>query len=142
MDIETERTDKWDFRLPKDAQILCVQTQRSVPCLWAVVDESVESVTRTFQIVGTGHELPSGKAAYIGTFQLQNGYFVGHAHVKTPEIEGSEPPDGVFQVFAFDSERYIEIIQPQAAIAGVMHQRRQGVTQRVAHHAANGAVSR
>lgn len=65
--------------MPKDAKVLCVQTQREVPCIWAVVDPSAEVEQRKFYVRGTGH--PLGKALpskYIGTFQIENGYLVFH----------------------------------------------------------------
>ena len=64
--------------MPRDAQILCVQMQRGVPCLWALVDEQLPEVGRVIQICGTGHDLPNGVGKFIGTFQ-PNDSLVFHA---------------------------------------------------------------
>ena len=81
----------WKFRilgtsvqsldLPKGARILCVQVQREVPHIWAVVDDSIQEYESwLIYIVGTGRPMPRdfNKLQYIGTCQLDDGYFVGH----------------------------------------------------------------
>lgn len=66
--------------LPVEAEILCVQTQREVPCLWARVDLDAQdgTIVRHFRVAGTGHPLRDANEKYIGTFQLQGGAFIGH----------------------------------------------------------------
>jgi len=69
------------IEIPHSAEILSVQSQNEQPCIWVLVDPSLRTVHRNFAIFGTGHtievddELPMN---YIGTFQLENGSFVGH----------------------------------------------------------------
>lgn len=67
--------------LPLGAQILHVDAQNNLPCLWALVDpvndDPANLERRTFHIVGTGHEVPEG-VAHVGTFLLYGGDFVGH----------------------------------------------------------------
>jgi len=71
LDIETS-----EFQMPLDAEILCVQNQNNVLCLWVMFDEDqVLTSIRKFQIYGTGHSIPSFKK-YIGTAQM--GIFVWH----------------------------------------------------------------
>lgn len=73
------RVDKTTLSIPKDAKILCVQLQYSVPCLWAMVNPENERVERTFLIYGTGHEVVDEDVIeYLGTFQLLGGGLVFH----------------------------------------------------------------
>ncbi len=58
--------------LPRDAQILDIQTQHNTPVLWALVDPNAGPELRTFQLVGTGHPI-EGHGSYIRTFQFLNG---------------------------------------------------------------------
>ena len=66
--------------LPKDAEVLTVQVQQGKPMMWVLQNTNKSIMTRSFTVCGTGHEVellpPSYK--YIGTFQLKDGYFVGH----------------------------------------------------------------
>ena len=50
-----------EFDVPGGAQILSVQMQAPMPCIWFLVDPMREKVARKFQVVGTGHdEVPGG----------------------------------------------------------------------------------
>jgi hypothetical protein len=59
-----------EVEIPIDAVILCVQTKDGVPCIWAEVDIDAPKEKRTFEIFGTGHEIPFAHRKYIGTFQV------------------------------------------------------------------------
>lgn len=72
---------------------LCVQMQRGVPCLWAMVTEHPLEVTSlvgplmclgvvaTVLVTGKGYsDLAERIGEYVGTFQ--DGGFVGHVFVK------------------------------------------------------------
>jgi hypothetical protein len=75
-----EVTDRQEVTLPKGAKVLCVQTQKEVPCIWFItptVDVS-EKEHRTFSIYGTGHEHAIISGEYLGTFQLKGGILVFH----------------------------------------------------------------
>lgn len=75
----------FEMQIPKDADILCVQTQYDfaekgpVAMLWALVETENQKATRKFLLVGTGWDI--GKeisiperlyhpSAYVGTFQV------------------------------------------------------------------------
>jgi len=65
--------------MPHLAGILCVQVQRGVPCLWALVEPGAVGEPRTIVTVGTGRpEFDDDRLHYIGTYQLHDGHFVGH----------------------------------------------------------------
>lgn len=65
--------------MPSGAAILCVQTQRDQPCLWALVDTDESAmVKREIRVAGTGHPISEGQMHYIGTFQLADGSLVFH----------------------------------------------------------------
>jgi len=72
--------DKTVIVMPKGAKVLCVQSQREIPCVWALVPDTGAEVEqeRTFTIYGTGHQHESISGEYVGTFQLQGGAFVFH----------------------------------------------------------------
>jgi hypothetical protein len=71
--------DELTLAIPAGAQLLCVQTQRGIPQLWAVVDTERPDAPRHFRWFGTGHSFdPGGEAAYIGTVQINDGALVFH----------------------------------------------------------------
>lgn len=74
LDIE----DEVKISMPRGAKILCVQTQRNVPYLWAIVDIEASKEVRTFVIYGTGPQHEKIRGKYIGTFQALDESFVGH----------------------------------------------------------------
>lgn len=67
--------------LPIGAEVLCVQTQNDEPYIWASVERDAKQFkNRNFVVYGTGHSFGHNQepVVYIGTFQLDNGQFVGH----------------------------------------------------------------
>jgi hypothetical protein len=68
-----------DVEMPSVSSVLALQVQRDTPTLWVQVDPKSPVVTRTFEWVGTGYEVPAG-GEYIGTVQLQDGAFVFHLY--------------------------------------------------------------
>ncbi len=71
-------------------QILKLDVQHGELCMWCIVDVSQEgfgtptiTLDRKIFIVGTGNDIPAGltKENYIGTYQLDNGDFIGHVFV-------------------------------------------------------------
>lgn len=78
MKIEHEQI----IRMHVNAEILTLQTQNGVPCIWAKVDPSNDMEKRTFFIFGTGHNINEYSIDYIGTFQTINSGFVGHVFEK------------------------------------------------------------
>jgi len=78
---------KYDFevadtvrsRMPVGAQVLCVQMQRGIPCIWALVDPKAITEERTFRVYGTGQQIEKDSVGrYIGTFQMRGGDLVFH----------------------------------------------------------------
>lgn len=68
--------------IPHGAELLCVQTQYGVPAIWAKVDDEHPEVGYDVFMVGTGHNASRTKGVkYLGSFQLQDGRFVGHVFV-------------------------------------------------------------
>ena len=74
-------TDEQIVPLPIGAEVLSVQVQNGVPCLWAKVDTDAVKEGRVVQIFGTGHDA-SDAGDYISTFQLHDGELVFHAFMK------------------------------------------------------------
>lgn len=67
---------KAEFMMTRGAEILCVQNQNEIPCIWAAVDTDEIIETRKFVYCGTGHPAPEGK--YIGTALFRGGDLVFH----------------------------------------------------------------
>lgn len=68
--------------MPEGAEFLSVQVQRGEPQMWWRVDPFAPKQRRDFRVFGPGHEIddsaPSGRFRYLGTFQLDDGLFIGH----------------------------------------------------------------
>ena len=72
------------IRMPRGAQILCVQTQDrgDTPFiniqLWALVNPDAPLEDRAFAVVGTGFPFDPSNWTYIGTTQHDRGALVFH----------------------------------------------------------------
>lgn len=76
---QLETTDVQQIQMPQGSEILCIQTQEETPYIWALVDPNATVTKRTFEIFGTGHNVPeNANRKYIGTYQLQGGQLVFH----------------------------------------------------------------
>lgn len=63
--------------IPVGANIISVQMQDGVPCIWAIVDTTAEVIPVKFQIYGTGQEIPTDcLLKHIGS--VQDGEYVWH----------------------------------------------------------------
>jgi hypothetical protein len=72
-------TDFQEVRMPRGAEVLCVQMQHDIPCVWALVDREEPLVGRLFSTYGTGHTINLEESAkYVGTYQLHGGALVFH----------------------------------------------------------------
>ena len=67
---------------PRDAQWLHVASQnvegRTVPVIWAIVDDSAFNVKHTFSCLGTGQEVGEHVDRHIGTILMEGGQYVIH----------------------------------------------------------------
>lgn len=76
------------LHLPKNAEILFVETQQESMCIWCLVDETSKLVPRWFHLYGTGQPIqqgtPSRKETYIGTFKLKNDTLILHLFESVP----------------------------------------------------------
>ena len=72
-----------EIAMPKGAVVLALQTQKGNPCLWAEVDPKERLELRMFEMVETGHPIPTDMGVerrYVGTFQVKDGDFVFHVY--------------------------------------------------------------
>lgn len=81
--FETPFENRFKIIMPKDAEILSLQQDQKTfkPCIWALVESENELEERFFELFGTGHPINVDMGIdrkYIGTYQYQNGEFVGH----------------------------------------------------------------
>lgn len=66
-------TDVQRIKMPKGAEVLTVQRQGELACLWAIVDDAADTVMRVFEIHGTGNPMWQDMGVerkYIATFQV------------------------------------------------------------------------
>lgn len=71
--------DPFTVGMPRNAEILAVQSQYGRPVMWARVRTEHPVTVRTFRIFGTGHPIPTEhKLNYIDTFQMEGGNLVFH----------------------------------------------------------------
>lgn len=75
---QLDTTDIQQIEMPQGAEILCLHTQNVTPCIWALVNPDAPVSKRTFEIFGTGHNIPEANRKYIGTYQLRSGDLVFH----------------------------------------------------------------
>ena len=69
--------EQW-VNIPKGAEILTVQIQNGIPCLWAKVDAQEDNERRLIEIIGTGNPISNSDRKYISTIQLEKGKLVFH----------------------------------------------------------------
>ena len=72
-----------ELEIPKEARILSLQRQGHRKddkiCMWCLVDTEAETEKRTFFLLGTGEELPTGvKYEFVGTIQYFSGVPMVH----------------------------------------------------------------
>jgi len=66
------------FEMPDDHKVLALNFQHGILCMWALVDTDSPKSYHSFEVYGTGWQLPENPGEYIGTFQLSNGRFIFH----------------------------------------------------------------
>lgn len=68
--------DVMTFNMPTGAAIVFVAAQDNYVCLWAIVDPEMPTESRTFKIIGTGHEFDDYACDYYGSVIME--LFVWH----------------------------------------------------------------
>lgn len=71
------------LEVPFGGQVLCVQNQYELPCIWVLVDPDLPKEQRTFVLYPTGGSMPDSPGAYLGTVQLLHGGLVLHVFEET-----------------------------------------------------------
>lgn len=75
-------TDVQDVEIPHGSILLSVQTQNETPCLWVLVyDTEAEKEVIRLRTIGTGNPISDDNfdpKDFLGTYQIDNGSFVGH----------------------------------------------------------------
>jgi len=67
------------IEMPVGAEVLCVQTQRGQPTIWAMVNPEEGRTGFHFRVIATGQAFNADRLGrYIGTYQLSNGLLVYH----------------------------------------------------------------
>ena len=69
------------IKMPEGAEILTIQSQGNVPCIWALVEPDAPKENRCFEIIGTGDFITFEneiQKKYINTFQLHGGALIFH----------------------------------------------------------------
>lgn len=77
-----------EFCFCHDAQFLDVQMQHGNPMLWVLLDPCLHADQQVqITVYGTGHHLPDDPGEYIGTFQMDSGFYVWHVFAKRSQGE-------------------------------------------------------
>ena len=67
--------------MPMGAKVLHFANQNEIPTIWVEVDTDEQDRAKTFFIVGTGHDIPTGKTVvYIGSALFAGGNLVWHLY--------------------------------------------------------------
>jgi hypothetical protein len=75
-------TDFQSINLPKESQLLTVQIQKGVPCIWALVNPNKKKEEIQIRIFGTGHPIEENfNGKYVGTFQVEEGLLIFHVFI-------------------------------------------------------------
>lgn len=83
---QIETLDNQTIEMPRGAEILHLDLQNNIPCIWALVDDKNPKEKREFLVVGTGHEIDYNiEFNYVGTYQLMSGGLVFHVLEKLTE---------------------------------------------------------
>ncbi|MEI6823792.1 MAG: hypothetical protein WCL51_17825 [Bacteroidota bacterium] len=79
---ELKIKDVQDIEIPSGSILLSIQSQENHPMLWALVDETnKEKEIIRLRTICTGEEIMEedfNPKDYLGTYQLNEGLFVGH----------------------------------------------------------------
>lgn len=68
-----------DIRMPKGAKILSTHLQHNEPVIWALVDTSEPTVSRSINVHTTGSDVGEDDTSrFIGTLLLDDGKYVVH----------------------------------------------------------------
>ena len=82
-EIPVETMGEFTLDIPEGAQFLTCQVQCKEPVVWAAVNPNAVKKTFNCRVIGTG--IPFDRLdgwAYIGTFQLAGGGFIGHLFIQ------------------------------------------------------------
>ena len=69
--------------IPEGATILTAHEQRNEICIWAEVCPTAPLEARTFEVFGTGHDMPIDmgiERRYIGTAIINGGSYIFHVY--------------------------------------------------------------
>ena len=75
------------LQMPVDANIITAQSQSNEICIWAEIDTEAATEEITFEVFGTGHDIPleplGTERKYIGTALLYDETLVLHIYQQT-----------------------------------------------------------
>lgn len=78
LDLQTEQI----IKMPVGFQLLDMQNQDGVPCIWALVNGDNALIYVKFFMYGTGEKINHTDLNYLGTFQFAGGNLVFHVFYK------------------------------------------------------------
>lgn len=64
--------------MPVGADLLTVQLQHGLPCVWVLVDPAAPACPVKLTTYGTGAPIDDAPGEYLGTYQLAGGSLVFH----------------------------------------------------------------
>lgn len=77
--------DKVTLEFPSLPNIIAIDTQRGVPCIWyEIFTENVDNCIIDFYVVGTGNPLPKNANVHAATVLTDNDNLVWHIYTEYP----------------------------------------------------------
>lgn len=73
---------EWTMDIKHSAEILSVDNQHNIPCIWAMVNPNNPPSPRRVRMVMTGEAMPEGEWGFLGTVLCEDGNFVLHVFVE------------------------------------------------------------
>jgi hypothetical protein len=70
--------------MPRGARVIAAQAQDGIPVIWAIVDTEAPRELVSVLVLMTGEDFNAGEIInhqFAGTFQLEDGRYVGHVFV-------------------------------------------------------------
>ena len=78
-----EVTDVQELELPKNYEIISLQVQHGVPCIWVLLNpEEFKKEKVNIITYGTGNIIINDNVNFVGSYQLQEGAFLGHVFIE------------------------------------------------------------
>lgn len=115
-----------EVEMPVGANLLSVDQQKEIICLWAEVDPDAKREFRSFEIFGTGHSIKPGQRKFLGTVLTRGGELVWHVFERlcSPSVD----EDGWVSCQKPPNEVWVEVKRGESSLVAMSIYGRDGVS--------------